>query len=415
MLLAAFLWLALILVVAVFAAATANTLVNEPRIVIPTFGLIIVAVIVGFMIYRWRINQWLSTAVGMLLLGLLLVWGYAHPVSLAGVSPVKVWIIILLVYGYVASILPVNIILQPRDYLSTFILFLGLVIGYAGLFLSRPAMETPAVVAFNGSKGPIFPMLFVFIACGAISGFHSLISSGTTAKQLGNERDARKIGYGAMILEGVLGLLALLAVTAGLKWSACCHADSGLVYPELMKKGDWIGTFAAGYGQLVKPLIGSVTGKLLAVITLNAFVMTTLDSSTRITRYITEEFFADGLKVRVFRNRFVSTLLVIIAAAYLALGNWKAIWPVFGASNQLVAALALMVVSVWLMKQGKKTVYTVVPMIFMFVVTFAALVYQAVDFWNKGNHLLSIIAGLLIVLALFLITEAKSLFLPSRS
>jgi carbon starvation protein len=330
-------------------------------------------------------------------------------------ASLKLWIVILLVYACIASIIPVNIILQPRDYLATFILFFGLIFGYAGLILSRPAMHTPALVAWTGNKGPLFPMLFVFIACGAISGFHSLISTGTTSKQLNSEKDARKIGYGAMVLEGVLALLALLSVTAGLYWSGKGGVNTGLVYPELLKTGDWIGTFAAGYGQIVKPLLGAVFGTLIAIITLNAFVMTTLDSATRITRYLTEEFFAGGLKIKLFRNRYFSTFVIILPATYLALGNWKTIWPVFGASNQLVAALSLMVVSVWLLNQKKKIIYTVLPMIFMFVVTISALIYQIINFWKQENYLLSVISVLLVILAIFLIFEAKSAFLKKKT
>lgn len=400
-LLAAFLWLALVLVVAVFAAATANTLIQEPRIVLPTFGLIPVAMLVGLMIYRWRAGSLLSTVVGLLLLAGLLGGGYHWPVvwtSLTG------WIVVLLVYAFIASIVPVNIILQPRDYLSTFILFFGLVLGYAGLLLSRPAMSTPAFVSVSSAQGPLWPMLFVVIACGAVSGFHSLIASGTTAKQLGNERDARRIGFGAMILEGVLAVLALLTVTAGLRWSAS-GAGSAPVYPELLQGGNWIGTFGAGYGQLVAPILGSTLGTLIAITTLNAFVMTTLDSATRIARYITEELFGEDFGIRLFKNAYFSTTIVVLFAAYLALGNWKAIWPIFGASNQLVGALALMVMSTYLLAKKKPVGYTLYPAVFMLLTTLAALLWQVSQFLAKGNILLSTIGIVLLVLAFFLIAE----------
>jgi carbon starvation protein len=298
-LLAAFLWLSLVLVVAVFAAVTAKTLVDEPRIVLPTFGLIPVAILVGLMLYRWKINSWISTLTGLgLLLALLLLGAYVPIVwdSMNG------WILILLAYAYVASITPVNLILQPRDYLSTFILFFGMGLGYLGLLLTHPTIQAPVFLSSQSSQGPLWPMLFVLIACGAISGFHSMIASGTTSKQLDNERDARKVGYGAMILEGALAVLALLCVTAGLRWSPE-GIGTAPVYPHLLQGGNWIGTFGAGYGQLVAPLLGVSLGTLIAITTLNAFVMTTLDSATRIARYITEELFGEAWGVRLFLNR----------------------------------------------------------------------------------------------------------------
>jgi carbon starvation protein len=400
-LLASFLWLSLVLVVAVFAAVTAKTLVEEPRIVVPTFGLIPVAVLMGLMLYRWKVSTLVSTVAGLVLLAGLLFLGYAFPIAWGSL---KGWILILLVYAFVASVAPVNILLQPRDYLSTFILFFGLALGYAGLFLSHPPMSAPAFVSLRSGQGSLWPMLFVIIACGAVSGFHSLIASGTTSKQLGNERDARRVGFGAMILEGVLAVLALLAVTAGLRWSPD-QPGSAPLYPELLQGGNWIGTFGAGYGQLVAPILGSALGTLVAITTLNAFVMTTLDTATRIARYITEELFGEAWGLRIFRNHLVSTSAVIALAAYLALGNWAAIWPIFGASNQLVGALALMVISTYLLARRKPTGYTLYPALFMLVTTLGALIWQIGVFLAKGNHLLSAIGIILVVLALFLVAE----------
>ncbi|MBN1383742.1 MAG: carbon starvation protein A [Elusimicrobia bacterium] len=403
---AIFLWLALILVVAVFAATTAKTLVDEPRVVVPTLGLIFLAVFVGFMIYKWKVNLLLSTGVGIVGLVVLLFIGYYFPVVL---TDLKLWIVILLIYAFIASILPVNILLQPRDYLSTFILFFGLLFGYLGLFLTKPVMHTPAFISWNASSGMLWPMMFVFIACGAISGFHSLIASGTTSKQLSNEKDAKKIGYGGMVLEGMLALLALLAVSAGLYWNKET-GPSGLIYPELIKSGNWIGTFAAGYGEITKPLFSATFGGLVAILTLNAFVITTLDTATRITRYISEELFGDGLKIKIFKNRYFSTLIVIICAGYLAFGNWKAIWPIFGASNQLVAALVLVVITTYLLSKKKSIKYTVYPAIFMLLTTVYALVYLTINFFKKGNFLLTTIGTILLVLAVFVVIESIKMF-----
>ena len=398
-----FLWLSLVLVVAVFSAVTANTLVQEPQIVIPTFGLILLALIFGVLIYRLGANYTYATLGALVLLILLFVLGDHFPVSIRGASPVKVWIIILLIYSFVASVVPVNLLLQPRDYLSAFILFFGLLLGYAGLSTSRPAINTPAYISFSaGTKGPLWPMMFVMIACGAISGFHSLVASGTTSKQIANEKDGKKIAYGGMLTEGVLSVLALLCVCAGLYWDSSIPS---LSYPLLMQKGDWIGTFATGFGQITSRILRPETGKMLAIVMINAFVLTTLDTATRITRYISSELFGDAWKIKVFKNRYFATFFVILAAGYLALGNWQKIWPVFGASNQLVAAIALFVAGVFLLKKGKGAFTAILPSIFMFLTTITALFYQSHSFYREKNYLLGNISVLLVFLALFFIFE----------
>jgi len=404
MLFATFLWLSLVLVVAVFAAVTSTTLVNEPRIVIPTFGLILVAILAGLMIYKWKINRVVATVIGLALLGGLLVLGYYYPISLGLKGSTEIWIVVLLVYSYVASITPVNILLQPRDYLSSFILFFGVIIGYLGLFFSHPNMHTPAFIKWSGIEGNLWPMLFVIIACGAISGFHSLIASGTTSKQLANETDAKKVAYGGMLLEGAVAVIALVAVASGLYWTGGAGRE-GLVYPELIKGGNWIVTFAIGFGQIAAPLLGATFGSLVAMVMLNSFVMTTLDTAARVNRYITEELLGEGLKWKIFNNRYFSTAVVIIFAGYLAFGNWRAIWPIFGASNQLVAALALMVVTIYLWGMKQPTKYTIYPGIFVLLTTTGALIYQVKGFIGNQNYLLAVIGLILLILAIFMVRE----------
>ena len=403
MVFAVFIFLSLLLVMAVFAVVSAKTLINEPRLVIPTFGLILVAILVGLMMYKWKWNQLTATILGIILLAGLLILGEYIPITLKVVNPLTLWILILFAYAFIASVLPVNVLLQPRDYLSTFILFFGLFFGYLGLIITHPVMHAPAFIGWTGNPGYLWPMLCVIIACGAISGFHSLIASGTTSKQLTNEKDATKIGYGAMILEGVLAVLALLCVTAGLYWTDKT-GRVGLVYPQLMKSGDWIGTFSAGFGQITKPILGTL-GTLIAAIMLNAFVLTTLDSATRINRYITEELFAEGFKIRIFRNRYFSTMVIIVLALCFALGNWQAIWPIFGTSNQLVAALVLLVVSAYLISNKRPAKFTLYPAIFMLITTFAALIWEGIRSFRQQNILLLIITVLLFILAVFIIRE----------
>lgn len=383
-----FVLLALILVVAVFTYFCADTFVKEPKIVLPSLGLIPVAMLVGFLLYHLRVNIVFSTILGLGLLTALLFLGNFWPVVL-NANAMVIWSVVLLVYCYFASILPVNILLQPRDYLSSFLLFAGVIFGYLGILILHPNVTAPAFVNFKTSEGWLWPMLCVTIACGAISGFHSLIASGTSSKQIANERDAKKVGYGGMIAEGVVALLAVLAVGAGIK-------NSGLVI--LLKDMGPVRLFGQGYQNISQPLLHGYGG-FIAITILNAFILTTLDTATRIGRYLTEELF--GIK-----NRYFSTLLVVIAGGWLAIsGKWNLIWPVFGASNQLVAALALIVLSAWLFCKNKSTRYTLLPAIFMLITTVAALLYQGLRYWKDKDYFLLGVSITLIALAIFMLIE----------
>lgn len=404
-----FLWLALILVVAVFAAVTAKTLAAEPRIVIPSFGVIIAAILLGTMLYRWHVKQWLATAIALGLMVIFIYLGLIFPITL---NSLIIWIIILLAYAFIASIIPVNLLLQPRDYLSSFILFFSLVLGYLGILISTPKMQAPMFINPQASTTPLWPIMFVIIACGAISGFHSLISSGTTSKQLPLKRVGKRITFGGMILEGILSLLAIIAVCAGLYWTG---GPIGLVYPQLMKESGWIVAFGTGFGQLVAPLIGSTIGALIAMFTLNAFVLTTLDSATRITRYITEEMFGEALGLKIFKNKYFATSIIILVAFWLAQGTWTKLWPVFGASNQLIAALVLLLASVYLWQKKRPSIYTFIPAIFMTITTIAALIYQMSGFFKTNNYLLFIIAVVLLVLAADMLFEAIKVVLRKQA
>ncbi len=245
-------------------------------------------------------------------------------------------------------------------------------------------------------------MMFVMIACGAISGFHSLVSSGTTSKQIPDAKYTRHIAYGSMLTEGILAAVALLCVSAGLYWNS---PFPELNYPDLMSKGNWIGTFATGYGVVVSKIFSSDIGKLIAMVMVNSFVLTTLDTATRITRYITSEIFGQSFKIQILNNRFFATFCVVIFAAYLAIGPWEKIWPVFGASNQLVAGLVLFVCSCFLMMKKKNSLSTLIPAILMLVITIAALIYQAIGFYKSKHLLLGNISVILIILAFFIVLE----------
>jgi len=396
-----FVFLALVLVVAVFAAVAAQTLVATPEVVIPTFGLIFVAIGVGLLIYRTNFPIFLGSGIGILLLFGLIVVGYHIPIELPVAEPAKWWTVILLLYGMVAAVTPVTILLQPRDHLAAGVLFLGMFAGFLGLLLTQPAMKSPAFIAFKAAGGWLWPMLLVTIACGAISGFHSLVASGTTSKQLSHMRDARRIGYGSMIVESALAVLAVVAVTAALSRHA---------YENLMEEGGWIKTFATGYGGLTRPILGSL-GLLAGTMMLNAFVVTTLDTATRITRYIATELFGDTFRIRPLRNRYVTTLLIGILAGALALGNWKAIWPVFGSANQLIAAMVLIVASVYLLARRRRYVFTAIPALLMLLTTIGALVHETYRFLTppptkEPNYLLAVVSLVLMCLAAFVVQQS---------
>ncbi|MFH1753574.1 MAG: carbon starvation protein A, partial [Candidatus Omnitrophota bacterium] len=322
-----FVWLTLILIISVFVYLCAKTLAIKPEIVAPSLGLIPLAVIVGFLMYNLKLNQAAVTIFGLLGLAALIFIGRVFPIDIGANAIVK-WSTVLLVYAFVASVTPVQILLQPRDFLSAYLLLFGLVIGYLGLFITHPAIRFPFFVGWsqNGIL-PLWPVLFVTVACGSISGFHALVASGTTSKQLATEAWGKRIGYGGMIAEALMSALALIAV-------ACAFKETGGLKNILDSGGGPISAFGIGYGAITDVLLKGF-GALFAVIILNAFILTTLDTATRIGRYLTQELF--GIK-----NRYAATIIVVGLSGWLGLsGEWNEFWPIFGAANQLIAALTL--------------------------------------------------------------------------
>jgi carbon starvation protein len=395
-----FILLTLILIIAVFEYFCAKTFVNKPEIVLPSLGLIPIAIIVGFLIYRLNFNTLFATLLGLLGLGFLIYLGEYFPLTLPHTitNPLNFWIITLMFYCIFAAILPVNILLQPRDYLSSFLLFAGVGLGVLGIVFTHPTIVSKGYIGFSGKLGPLFPMLFVTIACGAISGFHSLISSGTTSKQLPNERYAPRIGYGAMLMEGLLASIALIAV-------ACLKPE---VFKATLSSSSPVACFGKGYGILVSPFLKGY-GSAFAVLILNAFILTTLDTATRISRYVGTELFK-------FKGRIIPTLIPVILATLLALsGKWMNLWTIFGASNQLIAGLALIVVTAWLVTRKRNSIYTLIPAVFMLVITIWALIYKLINFMRTKNITLSIISVILIVLAVAVVWSARFIFVRRRN
>ena len=404
-----FVALALILVVAVFAALAGKTLAITPQVVLPTFGLVGVAVLVGIMVYKTRIHLAISSLIGGILLVGLIIAGYYLPITLPVSNPDKWWTIILLLYGMVAAVLPVTVLLQPRDHLAAIVLFFGLLAGFVGLAITHPVMKSPAIASFKTIQGSMWPMMMVVIACGALSGFHSMVASGTTSKQLARMKDARKIGFGGMILESVLSVLAVLAVAAGLYWKAVPAGESGYTFQACMEGGNVIGAFGRGYGELTSPIFLGV-GYLIGITMLKTFIMTTLDSATRITRYIFTELLGDAFNIKLFRNRYATTLLIGILAGWLALTNWQAIWPVFGSSNQLIAAMVFIIASVYLLTHNRRVLFAVVPAVIMLLTTITALIYKTIEFLSGGKYALGVISIVLVLLAFFVAIKGFLVF-----
>ncbi len=412
-----FVWITLIFIIAVFLIAAKKTLMSDARVVIPAFGMIPLAMGFGWLTNKVRLPLLPATLIA--LAGLVGLFGLGmeypillhhpgetameslketHPLILLTLSETAAsttWILILMLYGAVAAILPVWLLLQPRDYIGYWILAFGMIAGIVGLFIVHQPITSPMFITETGAQGPVWPMLFILVACGAVSGFHSLVSSGTTSKQLDKESHGRPVVFGAMITEGALAVLALLAVAAGITWTG---TDASLGQVTTQIAANPIGAFARGFAVFTDGFLGRF-GFVFGVVMINAFVLTTLDTSVRLARFITAELTEPLLPL--LKNRFLSTLLVCGAALALALtGNVATLWKMFGASNQLVASLAMIVVSVYLMRVNRPVVYTLVPALFMLATTCGALIWQFIGFMSTDTTL-SITALVLLGLALY--------------
>ena len=417
---AIFLVLAMLLVIAVFGVVAAKTLIAQPEMVFPTFAIIPVSVILGWCIYKKNFNLKMASLIAVLAVILNIYIGFQIPLSLPeegvmGFSPLIFWFIVLMIYAGIASILPVQILLQPRDYLSTYILFGSMALAILGLLWVGPDLNTPAWRgAMSEGQGPVWPMLFVLVACGAVSGFHSLVAGGTTSKQLANEMQGKIISYGGMLTEGVVAVVTVLLVGGGLYWVAPQGGGidmTQLGFRETLQSGGWILAFGNGFGNIVHqmlPFLSFTFASMIAVLALNTFVLTTLDTAVRITRFLVQESLGD--KVFVFKNKYVVTVTVVFAAYLIgATDGWQKIWPIFGATNQLIAAVALFVVATWLMAVKKPTQYVLYPAIFMVITTIGALGWQAYRFFTapQPNLFLGSTAAVLIGLAVFVGNEGR--------
>jgi carbon starvation protein len=329
---------------------------------------------------------------------ILCVWvGVAFPLALSK----TVWLALVCTYIFFAAITPVSWLLQPRDYLNSFLLYGVMLMAVVGIFVYQPSMSMPATTSFTVNGLTLFPILFVTVACGAISGFHSLAASGTTSKQVDKETDAKMIGYGSMLIEGVLAVVALITV-AYLAPSA--HAD--------LKSGGPIAIFSSGIGTFASSLgISMEMGMVFAAMAISSFALTTLDSCVRLARFAFQEYFSSSVEelenIKIVKNPVTGTTLAVAGGLLLTLsGGATVIWPIFGSANQLLGALALLAAAVWLEKSGKENLFVKIPMALMFAVSLTALVLLVIQNAQSGNWVLAILAGGLFGLAVSLASLA---------
>lgn len=388
-----------------------ETKIQHPEAVVPTLSLMALATIVGYLHYRrdWRLGP--LTAVGFFAVLAVTVGGLELPVT--GVEA-STWRWVLLGYALVASLLPVWLLLQPRDFLNSLLLYLALGGILVGLFLLNPEFAAPAVNPSPEGAPSMFPFLFIIIACGAISGFHGVVASGTTARQLDREPDARLVGYGGMVGESFLALIAVLATTAGFStyaaWAehyATWEAGSGL--------GDKLGAFIQGTGLFLHQWgIPQGLAEAFISVVVVAYALTSVDSGTRLLRYNLNEIGAT-FNLRLLEDRWVATFLAVAAIGFFAFFKVDGkpaglhLWALFGTTNQILAALTLLAVSAYLFYTRRPVIYTVVPMLVVLVATVTAMVYNLVDYIVAGNWALAIVGGIILMLALWVVLEGLSL------
>ena len=415
-------FLVLLMVNAVFGVVIAGAFVNTPNAVFPAWSAIVVALIIGQLIHR-NFNLTILSVLGVLALYCSIYVGSVFPIELPqgmmGLSANANWIIILFIYASIASMLPVWVLLQPRDFINGMQLFVGLFLLYGAVFLSLPDISAPAFNDMMTEDAPsLVPLLFVTIACGAVSGFHGIVSSGTSSKQLDKETDARFVGYFAALGEGSLALITIVAV------SGAALAASPEIWHEIYDKYGTAGagTFIQGGAQMITNGWGipvSVTTTLLATM-VALFAGTTMDSGVRLQRYIIQEW-GEIYGIPLFKKGFAATLIAVTCCLLLAFGAGGAsgsgglsIWPLFGSTNQILAGMTLLVLSVMLIKLGRPARYTLLPMIFVLITSCWAAVIKLMEFWEASNWLLVVIDIVVLVTSLLVILEAISVISKFR-
>ena len=403
-----FCWLFTLLVIAAFADILAGTFngftkdggQNVPGAAAASISVIYIfaALIFGLFLKFSKAGEFVKFVVGVILVIAMLWLGIANPLY----YDAQTWRLVVFAYCFVASVLPMWLLKHPRDYLSVFLL-LGMIFGGAiGIIVANPEIQMPMFAGWTVKNQPIFPILFITIACGAVSGFHSLVSSGTSSKSIANERDMLSVGYGAMLVETLLGVVALVI--------ACSAAQGGGLPTGTPFQifGNAVGGFFTMFG------LPAHISTCVIMMCVSALAMTTIDAVTRIGRMSLQEFFASSegeeqnFIVKIITNTYVSTIITLALAYALCLAGYASIWPLFGAANQLLSALVLTALAVFLRVTGRKGWMLYVPMTFMFVVTMSALIISVYNIFMKlsAGTFVMMVDGLQLVIALALMTLA---------
>lgn len=432
-------FLELLILVAIFGLIVAIIFSMYPQSVLPVWCEIPIALLLGYMVYRKGGNVTVFTFLAVTLMYITVITGHFLPLKMpafGALPPSGIWVIILLIYAYIASVLPVNVLLQPRDYINAWQLFVAMGLLIMGILTAGFQGKAPIIApAFNlhpQGAPSMWPFLFITIACGAISGFHALVSSGTTAKQVASEPDAQFVGYGSMLLESILSLLVIIACGAGIGMAYTTKNGPLLTgFPAWQAHyGSWAG--ASGLGAKVNAfVIGSANmmstfgipqaiGIVIMGVFVASFAGTSLDTATRIQRYIISEI-AEDLHVDFFKGRWMATSIAVITALILAFATGPdgkgalTLWPLFGTVNQLMAGLALLVVSLYLRREGPYCWLALAPCIFILAMTFWGMFINLTSYLRQGNWLLVVIGGLCLVLVSWVCCEALLVFQKSGS
>ncbi len=417
-----FMYFYLLLIAGAFGNVVVSTATGLKSAPMAWLFLTLAGLLAGQMIYKWKKDIVLTTVVTVLIAMSGIYLGTLAPSdSILGTALANnrvLWAIVALVFCYFAAVLPIWRLALPMNYVASYIVFLGLLFGIIGILLSRPDFTLPAVTDFSIKIGPIWPIMFVTIACGAISGWHSIVSSSGTARQLENEIDARPVGAGVMFVEMILAVFAL--IIAGTIYA------SPTEYGAAIAKGPGV-VFAAGVAKLLNVLglpldLGRSYGSVMMIV----LAITIMQLVIRFMRVATSEILGDVSPV--FKNLHVGTIVAsVLTAALVLTGWWQYLWVLFGGANQLMASLALMLATIWLISEGKATAWIFYPMIFMFVTTVAALLYTSYSLLSKvfsgavqgealiGNTLMGVVAVFLVIAALVLAWEGQKAFARFRS
>ena len=420
-----FSYLTLILVVAAFASIVAGTFgatyvdgaldvaasTANAQVAMVSLLFIVIAIIFGYCVYRKGAPVGIASVVGVVgIVAIIFIGLNFHPIYLS----TNTWMWICGAYILIASVTPVWILLQPRDYLSSFLLYAMLALAIIAVVMGRPSLETLPLLNAEGNTTPVFPVLFTTIACGAISGFHSLVASGTTSKQLDKETDAKPIAYGGMLIECVLAILTLCAVAHAYSFKGTDLAINGAT-----------AIFGGGIASMIDPSRGTTYNVLytLLVLTYSTFCLTSLDTATRMGRFMFQEFWLDATKCetpenvtgykKVLANPYVATVITVFLGVMLGLNGYAKIWALFGSANQLLAALALLAIATWLGNIGKNNKMFLLPMVFMLFVTIFSLAINtktqigliSAGGADWGPYVQAILGVLLIILAIVLAVE----------